>query len=392
MTALAKALIKDRNGDPLEVQASLEDYAQATGTGANLRQHLASKYPDADVTHGTVFAQLAASMGVNLNPKSLDKPKMSELFGIGVQAGSVTSPNGQDNSVGARLLMPELIIAIQEANLFQNTQPLREAIMAKTAMRTQVSNATYKRPIVDSDTNKDLEHEEIGQGATPNTLIRISTSQKSFDIPTRAFGLEITKQAMQNSTLDQVAMMIGSARRSIDNKNIYRWLSEIVSGSAAKGMTALTATNISTRDPAATAGAVTQLAWLKLLTEDQEFNEYDTLLSGIDSLYNIENRSARPTTSDDTGRDGRLDSTLNVMNANLRNMDTILVGDETVLGGATNFLLMNSGSGIEYVTDVSAEYEAVEEFVLRKTAEMRFDVGEEIFRFRDDAFKLITRA
>lgn len=381
------------DGTKKEAQVGLQEYQQASRAGMNLNQFLQAKYQDADPKVGTVFQQFAAAMGYNLNPMAKFKNTAAEILeGKGIIAGAVTAPDGQDRSIAGRLLMPEIVLGMQEQFLPQDTMPLRNALMSKVAIRTNVNSKTYYRPVVDSDTNRDFEQRVISQGATPDLLVKIATSERGYTIPTTSFGVEITDEAMASSTLDQIGMMLRSARRSIDNKSVYRWISRIVNGDAQYGITGLTPVNLSSFDGAITGDEVTQTAWLKALMDGQEYWEADTMLATKDSYLAIENRGQRPTVSDDTGRDNRLNAGMNLMNVSLDTIDTILVNQDSALGGAGNFLLFDSQQSLEYVQNVSASYEAVERYVMRKMEQMRFDMAEEMFRFRDDAMMLVTRA
>lgn len=381
------------DGTQKDAEVGLAQYQQASRAGMNLNQFLQAQYPDADKNQGTAFQQFAAAMGFNLDPKAKFKQSAANILeGNAMVAGAVTAPDGQDRSIAGRLLMPEIVLGMQEANLFQNTTPLREALMSKVAMRTSVNSKTYYRPVVDSDTNKDFEQRSIGQGATPDLLVKIATSERGYTIPTTSFGIEITDEALASSTLDQIGMMIRSARRSIDNKSIYRWISRIVNGDSLHGISALTPVNLSSFDSSITGSEVTQEAWLKALLDGQEYWEADTMLATKDSFLAVQNRGQRPTVSDDTGRDNRLNAGLNLMNVSLDTIDTIMVNQDSALGGAGNFLLFDSQQSLEYAQNVSASYEAVERYVMRRVEQMRFDMAEEMFRWRDDAMMLVTRA
>lgn len=371
----------------------LEDYQQASRAGMNLSQFLQSRFPDADPDKGTAFQQFAAGMGFNLNPNAKFKNTAADILeGRAVIAGAVTAPDGQDRTIAGRLLMPEIVLGMQEKNLFQNTGPLRDALMSKVAIRTNVNQKTYYRPVVDSDTNRNFEQREIAQGATPDLLVKIGVSEQGFRIPTTSFGVEITDEALASQSLDQIGMMLRSARRSIDNKSVYRWINRIVNGDAQHGISALTPVNLSSFDATITGDEVTQKAWLYALMENQDYWEPDTVLVTKDSRYAIENRGQRPTVSDDTGRDNRMNAGINMLNGGAESVDGIFVNDDAAMGGAGNFLLLDSMQSLEYVQNVSASYEAVERFVMRKIEQMRFDMAEEMFRFRDDTMMLVTRA
>jgi len=384
---------KATDGTMKDAEVGLSQYQKASRAGMNLSQYLQSEYPDADTQQGTAFQQFATSMGFNLNPKAKFKNSSAHVLeGNAMIAGAVTAPDGQDRSIAGRLLMPEIVLGMQEMNLPQNTSPLRDALMSKVAMRTSVNSKTYYRPVVDSDTNRNFQQREIGQGATPDLLVKIATSERGYTIPTTSFGIEITDEALASTTLDQIGMMIRSARRSIDNKSVYRWIDRIVNGDAQHCITALTPVNLSTFDSTITGSEVTQTAWLKALLDGQEYWEADTMLATKNSFLAIQNRGQRPTVSDDTGRDNRLNAGMNLMNVALETIDTIMVNKDAALGGAGNFLLFDSQQSLEYAQNVSASYEAVERYVMRRAEQMRYDMAEEMFRWRDDAMMLVSRA
>lgn len=387
-----KCTYRATDGTDKEMEISLQDYRASAQTG-HIGAHLMQKYPDFDRNYGTPLSQAFEQAGFDLNTQSNNRITVGEaLSGRSMQAGSVVRQDGSDTSVGARILMPQLLVSIQETSLPQNTSRLRQAFLSKLALRTPVTQPIYQRPTVNADTNKDFDATQIGQGSMPDTIIKIDVGDKAFNIPTKSFGLEISEQAVQSATIDQVAAMIASARRSIDNKAIYRWISRIVSGDPLYDVAALTPVLASSYDPAATGGAMTQLAWLKMLTEDMEYWEADTIIANTDSMYAIDNRANRPTVSDDNGRDNRINNSLNLMNLDIDTMDTMIVADDAVLGASTQFLMFDSSQSLEWVTNTSARYEATQDFVMRRTTQMRFDHAEEVIPYRQDTMKLVNRA
>ncbi len=144
-------------------------------------------------------------------------------------------------------------------------------------------------------------------------------------------------------------------------------------------------------DAAATTG-ITQLAWVSYLYNNSKKRRVTTLVTDIAGAMAIENRTGRPTVSQDNPGSKRIDSTVYVSNPTWAPELPIFIVDSTVGWPAKTIMGIDSRFAIHRVTSTNASYEAQEEFVLKRSSAMRYDFGQITRRLFLDAFDVLTYA
>ena len=267
------------------------------------------------------------------------------------------------------------------------------SVFNRMVARTQnVQSDLYQQPSVDVTGPRGSRMQPIAQGAEPTTIIKISLSNKAYTIPTYSIGLEITDQAQLKMAIDQVGMMVSqqaAAQRSA-------WINEaflaMVSGDADRGLSALSSVTAVSLDPASTTG-VTRLAWIKFLMSVFKDKTIDWVVGGINDYVELENRAGRPTVQTDQGTDLRLDTVPVIAGIKLPSQVNFFpLIDEAGAGilPAKTIVGIDSRKAIQRVIYVGATYSAIEQFVMRRTTALRFDIAELYTRLLDVGFSVLT--
>jgi len=103
----------------------------------------------------------------------------------------------------------------------------------------------------------------------------------------------------------------------------------------------------------------------------------------------VEARSGKPTVLNDTTlRSNILDPKYTVENMGLPTPQVLLL--PTAIVGAGQLIGFDSDAALHEITNVSASYSAVENFVMRRTTDMRFDFGISLVKLWDGAFTGLT--
>ena len=131
-----------------------------------------------------------------------------------------------------------------------------------------------------------------------------------------------------------------------------------------------------------------QKAWIHYLRDDYRTKSINALLMDIDTALAIEARSGKPTVNTDDPNSPRIDALFSIENLALPRpyillMDTAFIGANTVVGLDTRY-------AIRRVTNVSAAYEAIEQWVMRRATAFRVDYGEMSKKLYTEAWKKMT--
>jgi len=229
----------------------------------------------------------------------------------------------------------------------------------------------------------------IAQGATPHTMLTIKASDVTRRIPTYSLGMEITKEAQEATSLDLVTMAL-TRQAEIERASIVdEAILAMYAGDADAGFSALTAVKANTFDSTiSAAGTLTHKAWVKWLRKNFRRRQIDWVFCDLETALAIENRTGKPTVQNDDPNSPRIDALAQVANPAWQSVRIFLLEDGLL--PANTILGIDSRYAIWKVQSSSADYSAVEEFVLRKTMALRFDMGYQYFRQFDQAFEVLS--
>lgn len=384
------------------VDVELNDYKVAAAANMSFKQHINAKCSDSDPAYGSAFNQAVQAMGcynrVHGQNAGLISPTLKQVY-TGMEAGvavnnvgmsTITSPDGTDHTPAGRIFYPEIVMDMMRDSLLRDNSDVEDGFNSMIAITDNVAGALYTQPMINVTSNEDIAAQPIAQGADPAVMINITTSQYSRAIPTKSIGLQITDQAAQFATVDLVATAIQAQSRGERIRMVEGDINAIVSGDVDAGFGPLTGATLKSYDTAGItqAGEATHKAFLKMLHADYQKLSIDSAIMDIDTYLAFEARTGRPTVDKDRGTDERLNMKFRPINFSLQDLN-ILIVDSAVIG-ANTALFLDSRFAMRKVVDVTAQYEAIQAFVMRRMSQMRFDYGQHVTRLYDEAFKLIT--
>lgn len=389
-----------------EMDINLTDYKLAQSAGMSLKQFINYKCSDADTdNYGDAFTQAVQSIGcynrVHGQELGLMSPTVHQLM-RGLPAGPmiagasstamgsvITAPDGSDKSPAGRIFYPEIVMDLMRDSLLRDNSDVEDGFNSMIALTDNIAGSVYIQPKINVTSNEAVRSQPIAQGADPAVMVNITSSQVSRSIPTKSIGLQITDQAAQFATVDLVATAIAAQSRGERIRMVEGDINAIVNGDTDSGISALTATLLNTYDPAITqAGEATHKALLKMLHADYQKLSIDSAIMDIDTYLAFEARAGRPTVDKDMGKDDRLNTRIRPMNFSLQDLNILIVSTDVI--GANNALFLDSRYALRKVVDVTAQYEAIEAFVMRRMSQMRMDYGQHTTRLYDEACKLIS--
>lgn len=360
----------------VEINVGLEDYKAAADRKISLSAYLQQKY-GANVNqreHGSVFLQMCAQTGLFTSrdvSNGYVPPTMSQIVRGGVLAGPITSPDGTDNSPAGRLLFPELIMAVMADALYADQTDFLSGLEDMVGITQTINGEVFYQPMINLNDPRAAANMPIAQGAEPVSMVSIGVSQKIRSMPVKSIGLVIDDKALQSSTLDLVSLVLTEQARE---ERIRRWtsmLSGMIAGDVDSGEAALPAAVASNvLDPAAAAGTVTQLAWLKFLRRNYQKTKLTHAMCSLETALKIETRTGRPGLVQNL----MLDASFTVSNLMITEPKILLVDDSVC--GTDTIVALDKSKAIRRVINVQGNYEAIERFVLQKLTAYRFDYSE----------------
>jgi hypothetical protein len=255
-----------------------------------------------------------------------------------------------------------------------------------------IQSEIYTRPMIDVTAPREHDSRPIGQNALPRNLVSVTSSQRSYALHANSVGLQISEQAQGHATIDLVGIILAQQAEGERYRNLWRDLAQIVSGNPDAGDSALTPVGFkATYDSTAAATTVTQTGWLKSLYDPTRKVNFDSLICTLDSYLAIMNRTGRPlmfdptTSGTNTGNMGTygLDVQPNLLNWAVGVPNVLLVPEG--LWAANYYVLLDSRYALMRVRNASASYSAIEQMVLQRTSQMRFDYSEHVHRLFPDS-------
>jgi len=201
--------------------------------------------------------------------------------------------------------------------------------------------------------------------------------------------MEISDQAQNASTLDLVALAVGRQAAVERAEQTDTYIGAFLNGDADVGQSALSQIKADMIDPLVTAaGAVSHLAWVKFLYRNFKTRVIDWVICDLAAAIAIENRAGKPVIIGDDPNSPRIDALANIVNPGIQNVKIFLVEDGVI--PANTVMGLDSRYAIRRIRNSEAEYQAVEQFVLRRGTALRFDFGEIAYRLFDTAFDVLS--
>lgn len=370
-----------------EIDANVELYAQAAEQGLSLRQHIRNLASDWDTTMGDPIDQMMTNAGMMDGENRIGPAlTMQQLAGM-TKADGFRRPDGSDGSLGARLLYPQLILETMNANVLRDDGSdilsIWESFIA-TSRNLNGQNAV--QPIIDTSAPEGSRSGRIVQMALPETMVSISTGQKSFKIPTNSIGLMIANEAMAATTIDLVRIIMEAQSRGDKIRRVGEQLKSMVLGDTDLDMDALPILKAGAFDSTITGpGVITKKAYIKWLFSMRKTANISQVLTDIDTALAVDDGLAPKHTGVDNSK---IITPWAGMNLGLT--QPRLTPFEPDMFGAGLLVGFDPRYAIQRFVNISAAYDGIEEFVMRKATGFRVDYGEMATRLYDEAWSVLS--
>ena len=385
-------------------QLNLTDYKAAAKKGITLRQHINSKLSaeGADHTYGQPFDQVCQSVGITSRAdasKGQLSPTIAQMFSghspmaAGLDAtsngpGTIVAPGGNDGTVAGRMFYPEILMDRIRSSLQRDNSDVEQAFNSMIAVSESIAGGHYVQPIINVTAPEGAQSMPIGQDSEPQVMLSITAADTSKRIATKSIGLRITDEAAQYASLDLVSTAVEAQTRGERIRMVEGDIKSIIMGDKDNGMNALLAKTIASYDVnAGGSNGVTQRAFLKILHDQYQTRNLNAAIMDLDTYLAFQDRSGRPIVVDNNGTDGRVNTDIRPMNLSLGNIPVLLIDPKVV--GANMALFLDTRFALRKVVNVFAAYEAIEQFVLRRSQMLRMDYGQHVTRLYDEALQLV---
>ena len=115
----------------------------------------------------------------------------------------------------------------------------------------------------------------------------------------------------------------------------------------------------------------------------------DYIVTDIDGALAIENRTGRPVVTADDPKSPRINTLMEVVNPLWPTQVKLFLTLDPAWPAGT-LMGLDSNWAIRRARSLTADYQAIENYVMRRTVAMRFDFGETVGRMYDEAYDVLT--
>lgn len=377
----------DAQGNSQQIDLSVTMYQQAAEANMSLQQFINTKYPTNAEKYGNTFQQLMASEGIFVKPNRELGIRASTMHAI-LNAGGVTVKDGVPAS---RILFPAVFLQAVEDRLIANLTMTGDAFESMIAVDESINGDRYEQPKINFTRPSEARHQGVAQLANPASMLLITASDVAKRIPSFAMGLEISDQALKSTTIDIVALSLARQAAVERNERAQNYMLALLNGDIDNNDGALTSVASSTFDALAVTGNdfITQKAWMKYLNYQGTKRTVTHIVTDLDTALKIEKRSGKPVIVGDDPNSVRIDTQFAVMNPTWAKNPQIFLTQDANWPAAT-LMGLDKTQAIRRVRSLTADYQGIEQFVLRRSTAMRFDFGEHVNRLYDEAFNVMT--
>ncbi len=387
-------IIVDARGDKQPVDLSVGLYKDAADAGLSLKQHLSNIYPTNAEKHGSAFEQVLEQCGIFVKSNKefgIKASSMDDVLNPKEAASAIT----RDGVPASRLLFPAVILDVIEDKLAVDYDTNPSALTSMLAQDISINGDRWERPVLNFSGPEAARSAPVSQLSLPNSMLTITASDKSQRIPNWAIGLEISEQALKSTTLDLVGLAVSRQAAVEGNERANAFILSLLQGDTDLGMAALstfagkvqTAASI---DAAATAN-LTQKSWMTWLTQRTNKRMITHVVTDLAGAMTIEARVGKPIVTTDNPTSRRIDTLFEVINPNWPGQVKVFITNDANWPAKT-IMGIDGRYAITRVKSLTAQYSAIEQFVLKRSTAMRIDKGELVYRLFDEAFEVLTYA
>jgi len=381
-------MARGKNGSELktfEVDESI--YRKAAEKNMTLRQYMKATLTDTDYDYGEPMDQVMAGSGL-LQDKQLGMPSLTakDLQEGVVAADKLRSPDGNDTSLGARLLYPQLILETMQEHLHDDGSDILAKYAEMVSVTRNVGGKKVDQPLIDTTAPEGSRSGDIAELAEPETMVTITTGDRSYRIPTKSIGLLISDEAMEATTIDLVRVVMEAQARGERIAMVENQLRALVYGDADRGIDPLPVKNISQFDSSISSnGTITKRAYIKWLRENYRLREISHVLTSLDTALTVDDQLLPKMTGTDSSK---IMTPFSGMNLDVPIPKMVDFSDD--LFGAGTLVGLDRRNAIQRFVNVNANYDAIEDYVMRRAKAFRVDYGEMATRLYDEAWSVVS--
>lgn len=379
-----------KEGKEVELKASMGLYQSAAENKRDVRteaRYMAAEQGVAwDPAKGDLLDQMFSASGLldgQYGGNALTFADMQKQ----TLANGFRAPDGNDNSIGARLLFPQMILETLRADALKDDgSDIIAQWQGMIATTTNLNGQKAEQPIIDVSAPEGSRSGRIAQMAEPETMISITTGQKSYRVPTHSIGLLISDEARASTSIDIVRIVMEAQARGERIRRIQEQLKSMVLGDEDLDMEALATVKASSFDSSITdANTITKKAYIKWLKHNKFSANLTRVLTGIDEALLVDDQLAPKHVGTDNSKIttpfGGVD--FGIPTPQFTTFDQDVFGAGILVG-------LDPRYAIQRFVNISASYDAIEEYVMRKATGFRVDHGEMATRLYDDAWSVLS--
>lgn len=381
----------------VDVDASVYREAQDAGF-TNVRAYLNNRFM-ADAGQPSAFEQACVQTGmiVGRNREYGIAPPTLNVITEGVRMGA----NGsivRDANPASRILFPAFIGAMVEDKILDDMTSHVGQFNQMIAVHDVINNTKVEWPELNFAKPEAARSKAIAQLSEPTAMGTITVSDKSFKIQGWSLGLEISDEAMRAgsaASLDYVTLALQRWMMVEMSERVNGHILALLNGDTDAGYGALAAipgtvvTAKSFDSTIASAGVLTQKAWIKFLYSKRRKIVPDWIICDMDTAMAIEGRTGRWTAQSNNITSKRLDVTENVVYPSIPDSVRIFITDDASWP-ANTALCFSSQYAIQKYTSTLLDYTASEAYAMRRSTKFRVDGGDAVRRLHDDAFMVLA--
>jgi hypothetical protein len=380
-------------GEVQQLTLDVTMYREAAKKGMSLPHYLAATYDTNVEKYGSVFNQLMASEGIFVTGNRELGIRPSTMAEILDRPSMDASQIVKDAIPASRILFPAVFMQAIEDKLIANLTMTPDAFDSLVGYEESINGERYEQPLINFDKPSAARAMGVSQLSQPASMLTITTSDKAYRIPNWALGLEVSDQALKATTIDFVALSLARQAAIERAERAQNYLLALWNGDVDNNDGSLSSLGLvdasNTFDAAATGGVFTQKAWMKFLMKNGTKRTITHIITDIDTAMKIETRTGKPTITQDDSKTSRFDTQFNVMNPTWAKNPQLFIAD-TAYWTAGNVMAIDKSWAIRRVKNLTAEYQGIENYVMRRSTAMRFDFGEHVNRLYNDAFAGLT--
>nr|WP_279030966.1 hypothetical protein [Snodgrassella alvi] len=372
----------ESGGRPSEIPISIDIYKSAADRNLSVPAYLQQEYgqkADKNYANGSVFSQVMASLNapIDVKGKGFRAMKLGNILD-GTFRAAVT----QNAKTALTILAPAAILSIVEENKTEDYTDTLSMFEKLIAIDKFNSSDTFAMPIFDLSNADKRQASAIGQSAI-SYVGRLTISRKSHTIPTFSYCLEASDKALKDYCIDTIAIYLRRLRKPLAFNLVCQQLNSLINGDRDMDIKPLPVVPINKYDSEAGNGVLTHKAYMKWLRNDCRFYQVDYVLCNEDDYFRIIERKGRPNISLEQMAYATKPINKNIFEPQIFILNEGVVPPGTLVG-------IDSRYAIARLKYSQANFDAVEEMVMRNGKALHFEEKQVLYRHDEEAFKVTT--